>query len=228
MSSVDRTGFAAVPGDDALTTPILSDSLDAAGWRDQVLEQHLAPLVPGSRAFGRATTIRFAPFAVDDEAGRSDPDPYRAAIDFIDGISPGQLVVVATGQSNASAYWGELFSAAAMGSGAVGVITDGNLRDTPKIAGLGFPAFASSRRPIDYRARMKVAETSAPVRVGGVTIHPGDLVLADDDGIVVIPHAAEEAVLALARTRAHSESTVLKELLAGESLSTVWDRHHIL
>ena len=115
-----------------------------------------------------------------------------------------------------------------MSAGAVGVITDGNLRDTPKIIGLGFPAFSPSRRPIDYRARMRVAETGTPVIVGGVTIEPGDLVLADDDGAVVIPRAAEDAVMALARARAHAESTVLNELLAGESLSTVWDRHHIL
>ena len=98
MSSADGSGFSPLPGDDALTTPIVSDSLDAAGWRNQVLEQRLAPLVPGSRAFGRATTIRFAPFAADDDLGRSDPDPYRAAIDFIDGISAGQLVVIGTEQ----------------------------------------------------------------------------------------------------------------------------------
>ena len=211
-----------------MTTPILSDSLDAAGWRHQVLEQRLAPLVPGSRAFGRAATITFAPFAADDDVGRSDPDPYRAAIDFIDGISAGQLVVIATGQSNASAYWGELFSAAAMGSGAVGVITDGNLRDTPKIIGLGFPAFSPSRRPIDYRARMRVAETEHPGHRGWCHDRTRRPCPGRRRRHRRHPRAAEDAVMALARARAQGESTVLNELLAGESLSTVWDRHHIL
>ena len=138
------------------------------------------------------------------------------------------LAVVATDESNESAFWGELFSAAAMGAGVVGVVTDGNLRDTGKIAGLGFAAFARSHRPIDYRLRMDIADTRETVTIGGVQISNGDLVIADDDGVVVVPRASEDDVLAVARLRAAGESTVLKELLAGESLRSVWDRHRIL
>jgi 4-hydroxy-4-methyl-2-oxoglutarate aldolase len=225
MSSADRLdrGFAAEPGDERLTTAILSDSLDAAGLRHQVLQRRLEPLVPGSRAFGRAVTVQFAP-SLD-----ADPDdPYRDAIDFIDSIGAGQIVVIATDDSNESAFWGELFSAAAVGAGAVGVVTDGNLRDTDKIAGLGFLAFSRSRRPIDYRGRMRVIDSGAAVTVAGVVIHPGDLVMADDDGVVVVPRSREAQVLALARERASRESTVLQELLAGDSLRSVWDRHRVL
>lgn len=222
MSSADA-GFTPEPGDDRLSTAILSDSCDAAGLRGQVLEHRLAPIQPGSRAIGRARTVRFAPSLVDDA-----DDPYRDAIDFIDSVSAGQLVVIATDSSNDSAFWGELFSAAALGAGAVGVVTDGNLRDTDRIAMLGFPAFCASRRPIDYRARMRVVDADAPVTLGGVRIDPGDLVMADDDGVVVVPREHEDRVLALARERASRESTVLAELLAGDSLRAVWDRHHVL
>jgi len=137
-------------------------------------------------------------------------------------------VVIATGEANASAVWGDLFSAAAIGAGAVGVLTDGNLRDTDRIAALGFPAFSRSRRPIDYRRRLAIAEAHGTVLIGGVSITHGDLVIADDDGVAVIPQDAEETVLRIARLRAAGESTVLAELLAGESLRTVWDRHRIL
>lgn len=221
MSSVE--GFRPLPGDERITTAILSDSLDAAGLRHQVLEQRLEPVVPGSRAVGRATTVRFEPSTDDDP-----DDPYRDAIDYIDSVRAGQLVVIATDGSNESAFWGELFSAAALGAGAVGVITDGNLRDTDRIAGLGFPAFSRSRRPIDYRARMRVVETDQPVTICGVRISPGDLVMADDDGVVVVPSERETEVLDVARERAGRESTVLTELLSGESLRAVWDRHHVL
>jgi 4-hydroxy-4-methyl-2-oxoglutarate aldolase len=217
------TVFEALPGDERLTTPILSDSLDECGVRGGVLEHRLAPLVAGSRAFGRAVTARFVPSESDEPN-----DPYRDAIDFIDGLQAGEFVVIATGASNASAFWGELFSAAAIGARAVGVLTDGNLRDTARIAALGFPAFAPSHRPIDFRRRMAIAETRQPVTISGVSIATGDLVMADDDGVVVIPRAREAEVLAAARERSAGESTVLEELLAGESLRTVWDRHRIL
>jgi regulator of RNase E activity RraA len=155
-------------------------------------------------------------------------DPYGAAIDYISAIRHGEVAVLGTGFSNESAFWGELFSAAALGAGAVGVVTDGNLRDTDKIAGLGFPAFSPSRRPIDYRARMRVVSTGQPVELCGVEIATGDLVLADDDGVVVIPQAEEDLVLGYARERASKESTVLSELLAGQTLRAVWERHGIL
>jgi 4-hydroxy-4-methyl-2-oxoglutarate aldolase len=212
-----------VPGDERLTTAILSDSLDAAGYRNQVLDLRLEPLVGGSRIFGRAWTVAFEPSSDDNPA-----DPYGAAIDYISAIGAGEIAVLATGESNDSAFWGELFSAAALGAGALGVVTDGNLRDTDKIAGLGFPAFSRSRRPIDYRMRMRVLRSGQPVTVGGVSISSGDLVMADDDGVVVIPQAAEIDVLRRARERAAGESTVLSELLAGETLRQVWDRHGIL
>jgi regulator of RNase E activity RraA len=221
MSSVDE--FAFLPGDERLTTAIMSDSLDAIGLREQVLQSRLAPLVAGSRIIGRATTVQFAPSLVDDP-----DDPYRDAIDYIDSVGRGQVVVIATDESNDSAFWGELFSAAALGAGAAGVVTDGNLRDTDKIAALGFPAFSRSRRPIDYRARMQVVARDAAVTLGGVRIAPGDLVMADDDGVVVVPAERETEVLGLARERASRESTVLSELLSGQSLRAVWDRHRVL
>ncbi len=215
--------FEQQPGDERLTSAMISDALDQCGLRAQVLHSRLIPVLPGSRAFGRAATARFVPSSVD----RPD-DPYGPAIDFLSGLRRGELAVIATEESNDSAFWGELFSAAAMGAGVVGVVTDGNLRDTGKIAGLGFAAFARSHRPIDYRLRMDIADIRKTVTIGGVQISNGDLVIADDDGVVVVPMAREEDVLAVARLRAAGESTVLKELLAGESLRSVWDRHRIL
>jgi 4-hydroxy-4-methyl-2-oxoglutarate aldolase len=223
MSSVRRERLESLPGDERLTTAILSDSLDAAGLRDQVLRVRLAPLVAGARIFGRAWTVSFEPSTDDAPA-----DPYGPAIDYISAITAGEIAVIGTAESNESAFWGELFSAAALGAGAAGVITDGNLRDTDKIIGLGFPAFSRSRRPIDYRMRMRVVGVGAPTRLGGVTIDSGDLLMADDDGAVVIPQSVEIEVLRRARERASAESTVLSELLAGETLRSVWERHGVL
>jgi regulator of RNase E activity RraA len=206
--------FDPVPGDERLTVAMVSDSLDEEGVRDRVLDAGLLPLLPGTRAFGRAATVRFEPDETDHGS-----DPYRSAIEFIDGLEQGELVVVGTSGSHVSAVWGELFSTAAGARGATGVVTDGALRDVERIAASGFPAFAATRRPIDYRGRLSI---------GGVSVEPGDLVLADDDGVVVIPRRVESAVLGRARERAARESTVLDELIAGETLAAVWARHRIL
>ena len=223
MSSADRPSFTPLPGDELLTSAVLSDSLDASGLRSQVLVRRLAPVVPGSRAFGRAWTVVFEPTQED-----VPENPYGPAIDYISAIRAGEIAVIATGESNESAFWGELFSAAALGAGAAGVVTDGNLRDTPKIAALGFPAFSLSRRPIDYRARMRIVATGEPVTLSGVSVSTGDLLLADDDGVVVVPRLHEDEVLMRARRRVAAETTVLAELLAGETLRAVWDRHGVL
>lgn len=205
-----------------LTSAIVSDSCDVAGLRSQVMTAGIASLRPGARLLGRARTIQFAP-------GETNPsDPYGAAMAFIDSLGPGTVAVIATGGDTRTAYWGELFSASAKGHGAVGTVCDGPVRDVAKILAVGYDVFAPSSRPVDFRARMRVVGSAEPVRCGGVLVAPGDLVVADGDGVVVVPQDAEAEVLALAVTRATAESAVLEELLAGASLREVWDRWHVL
>lgn len=88
--------------------------------------------------------------------------------------------------------------------------------------------FAAGTRPIDFRARMEIGVTDEPVVCGGVRVHPGDLVLADDDGIVVVPRDVEDEATRGANQRATRETTVLEELLAGATLDAVWKRHGVL
>jgi 4-hydroxy-4-methyl-2-oxoglutarate aldolase len=205
-----------------LTSAIVSDSLDSLGIRVQVMAPEIVPLGAGSRAAGRARTIQFAPTETDPQ------DPYGAAMGFIDGLGPGSIAVIATGGDGRTAYWGELFSASAKGHGAVGAICDGPVRDVAKIRAIGFDVFAPGSRPVDFRGRMCVVSSGETVRCGGVLVAPGDLVVADDDGVVVVPAAAESEVLARAVARATAERTVLSELLEGASLREVWDRWHVL
>jgi regulator of RNase E activity RraA len=208
--------------DASLTSAMISDSLDVVGVRNNVMANHVVPLFEGARVLGRASTVHFEPSDEDSE------HPYDDAIAYIDTLRPGNVAVIATGDNLSTAYWGELFSAAAIGRGALGAVTDGNIRDTEKIKGLKFPVWSAGRRPIDFRARMKIATMGGRVHVGGVAIDHGDLIVADDDGVVVIPRALEHEVLALARARASSESMVLDELLGGATLRHVWDTYRVL
>jgi regulator of RNase E activity RraA len=214
--------FQLLPTDTLITSAMISDSLDAVGSRSQVLTSDVVPLVAGSRYLGRAATVAFTP------SDQLSENPYDDAISFIDSLTLGDVAVVATDGNLSTAYWGELFSAAAIGRGAVGMVTDGTIRDTTKIAGLGFPAFSRGHRPIDFHGRMRVSAQGRAVTIAGVTVNPGDLISADDDGVVVVPHEIADEVLQRARSRATAEGIVLSELLVGASLRGVWDRHHIL
>lgn len=217
---------------DALSTAVtaaqLSDSLDALGIRNQVLGNQITALDPGYRAYGRARTIEFVPVDEPADVAYARTDPYADFIRFMDDVQPGDFLVVATAANGCTAYWGELFSAAAIGRGAVGVVCDGPARDRARIAALGFPVFSAGTRPVDFRARMRVSGVQHAVTVAGVDIRPGDFVLADDDGIVVIPQDSASAAIRLANQRLSTESSVLQELLAGSTIAEVWTKYGVL
>lgn len=209
---VDRVGSAQV-----------SDSLDELGLRNQTVAGSIRPLRPGMRAFGPATTVQFAPSHTIPEH-----DPYAEEIRFMDGIPEGALAVVASSGAVNTALWGEIFTAAAKGRGAVGAVIDGCTRDTGGVLALDVPVFSSGSHPGDVRGRQRVVSIGEPVAIGGVAIREGDWVIADDDGIAVIPIEFLEACMTEAVGRVKGETSVLEELLAGDTLRGVWDRHGLL
>jgi regulator of RNase E activity RraA len=203
-------------------TAAFSDSLDKLGQRIGALLPSIAAMTASTTMHGRARTVHMV------QANSDSDDPYDEAIDFIDSLRPGDVVVIATQDSAVSAVWGELFTAAAKGRGAHGVVTDGCVRDIAGVRALTWPVFAAGTRPVDYRARQRIRATDVPVALGGVPVSPGDLVLADDDGVVVVPQELEAETLQLVEQRAATEATVLEELLAGATLREVWERHRVL
>ena len=215
--------MSAIVLDPRVRTAMVSDSLDVVGVRNNVMNSSIRALRPEMRAVGTAATIAFEPSADFDQR-----DPYGAAIDFLDTLKAGQIAVVATGGRDDSAFWGELFSAAAMGRGATGMVSDGPMRDTQAIAGLGFNVFGASMLPLDYKGRMRVSSVGSIVTCGGVDVHPGDVVVADADGVAVIPMIHIHRVFELANARAQNEKSVLKDLLAGKSVREVWDAYGVL
>lgn len=209
--------------DARVRSALVSDSLDLIGIRSNVMSRAVTPLVSSMKIIGYASTIEFA------EGKDFDPqDPYGPAIDFLDSLQSGDVAIVATGHSTQSAFWGELFSTAAKGRGSNGIVTDGPLRDTQEILPVGFSAFGVGTLPFDYKGRMKVSSVHSRVNCGGVEVNQGDLIVADNDGVAVVPVSKIDEVITLANERARRESTVLKELLEGKSVRSVWDKHRVL
>jgi regulator of RNase E activity RraA len=206
----------------ALPTALLADALDAIGTRGGALHHTIRGLTPTTRLAGRARTVRVV---ATSEVG---PSPYERQMDVVDALEPGDVLVVAVDDDLPVATWGELFSCAAMGRGVTGVVTDGLVRDTSAIIELGFPVYALGSTPLDTLGRADMADLDEPVRCGGVEVRSGDTVVADLDGVIVVPADVVDDVAAIALTKAAKESGARSDLLAGLSIRAVWDRYGVV
>jgi 4-hydroxy-4-methyl-2-oxoglutarate aldolase len=205
-----------------LYTAVVSDALDDLGVRDQAMAEHLRPVGPITIFAGRARTIACV------DTYHLDDDPYGLEITAIDSILTGEVVVVSTGQSRRNAPWGELLSTAAIARGARGAVVDGLVRDVRRIQELGFPLFAAGVKPVDSKGRGRVIAYNVPVVCGGVLVNPGDLVIGDLDGVVVIPSAMVDIVLQAASDKVSRENHSREALQQGAFLRTVFDRYGVL
>jgi regulator of RNase E activity RraA len=200
-----------------LTSAFASDALDRLGHRDQACAPVLHPLRPGQRVAGRALPVAVV---VSDEM----PDePYAGEMRAIELLQPGDVPVYATEPGVRAAVWGELFTLAARGRGAVGAIVDGPLRDADAIAALGFPVFHASFSPLDTMGRAVVADIGGDVTCAGVRVRRGDYVVADEDGVVVLPAELAAAVVEHVEAKLRGERGARDDLLAGKSVRDVWD-----
>lgn len=209
-----------------LYVPAVCDLLDSLGYRNQAMHQRLRPLLPDAKNCGfagRAKTIRW--METDDI---DQNDPYGLEIDAVDSLRPGDVVVHSTDLSGRSAPWGELLTTVAKRNGAVGCVCDGLVRDCTRIMQLGFPVYCAGIRPLDSKGRTRVMAFDVAVRCGDVLVHPGDLIFADFDGIVVVPRDIEPTVLRLALDKVQNENVTRKELQEGRTLREVFDRYRVL
>jgi len=205
-----------------LYAAVVADVLDSLGRRYQVAHARL------SRYSGRGVLIGSAKTLLWEEIGGVDDRPYELELKAVDECRPGEVLVCAAVGSTRSGLWGELLSTAALARGCAGVVVDGAVRDVAKMRELDFRCFAAGTCPRDSLHRVRVSELDVPVQLGGVTIEPGDIVVADDDGLVVVPRAIEREVLARACEKVGAENLVRSEIRAGHSATDVFKRYGVL
>lgn len=204
----------------------ICDILDDLGYREQAMHHRLRPLLPDMRNcgfVGRARTVRWmeVDYIIEE-------DPYGLEIDLIDDLKPGDVVVHSTDHSGTNAPWGELMTTIAMRNGAVGCVCDSQIRDAVRIIDMGFPIYFTGIRPLDSKGRARVMAYDVPIRCGDVLVHHGDLIVADFDGIVVVPQAVEAQVFQLAREKVDKEDQTRQDLLDGKTLRETFDKYGIL
>ena len=205
-------------------TALLSDVMDALGHMHQAMHASVRPLDDSLVMVGRARTGLY----MDVFHVQPNQNPYDLEIDLIDSLQPDEIPVFGCGTSGRIAPWGELLSTAAAARGAAGAVMDGMVRDTRAIRAMRFPVFHGGIGPLDSKGRGTIMAIDVPVRCGGVMVHPGDLVVGDADGLVVVPRAIEAAILAAADAKLQGEHDTLAELRAGHSLRSVFEKFGVL
>jgi len=147
------------------------------------------------------------------EAGTYTSADFRVGA-MIDAAEPGDVVVVAAGGANVST-WGGTASFAAKKKGVAGLLADAGVRDMEEIVEFEFPVFARHMTPLTGRTRIKVETIGEPIVVDGVTVEPGDLIVADGTGVVVLPAAQAAEIIEIAEGFAADDESALKDLEAG-------------
>jgi len=196
----------ALPGLQRLSTSALSDALDRAGQAGQLLGLH--PLRPGQRMAGRAYTVRYQPTgSVPGSVG-----------DFIDDVPPGSVVVIDNGARTDATVWGDLMTSVASRRGLAGTVIDGVCRDVDRAAELAYPVYSRGAYMRTGKDRVRLAALGEPVGVAGCRVSPGDLVVGDSDGAVVVPAGAEDEVLGYARLIEETEQRIRDAVASGSPL----------
>jgi 4-hydroxy-4-methyl-2-oxoglutarate aldolase len=205
-----------------LYVPVISDSLDAMGYRDRAMHPRVRPLREDFAFAGRARTVQWMYMF------GKDPNPYEVELEFMDSLGPGDIVIPNSDPKLTNAPWGELMSTAAKHRGARGAVIDSCVRDVKKIFALNFPIFATAIAPLDSAGRGKVVAYDVPIESGGVHIKPGELVIADYDGVIVVPKSIEKEVLRRAFEKVSKENKTREELRKGKLLSEVYAKYGVL
>lgn len=197
--------------------------LDACALSDAMDRLGLAPAVSGmpprtvrQRIAGRVMTVRLAPGA--PPAGTP---PRHLCTAAVEAASPGDVLVIQHVPGLDAGGWGGILSRAAVARGLAGIVTDGAARDIDEAHEIGFPVYAASVTARTARGRLHEAETGGAVTIAGVTVRPGDYVLADGSGVVFVAAADIHRVLDAAAAIAAKEAAMAREVEAGRPVSQV-------
>jgi 4-hydroxy-4-methyl-2-oxoglutarate aldolase len=198
----------------AFSAATVSDALDKLGLRGSA--HGVGPLSDSAARFcGRAYTVRYV------NAGAT---PGTVG-DYLDDVAPGQVVVLDNGGRTDCTVWGDILTTMAHDRGVAGTVIHGVCRDVARALDLGYPIHSRGRFMRTGKDRVEVSDVQRPVTLGDVQVVPGDVIIGDPDGVVVVPAAAENEVVRVAREIDERESAIVAEILAGSTLADARAKH---
>jgi regulator of RNase E activity RraA len=191
-----------------VSTPMVNDVLREMNLLYQNLPSAIMPLRDGMKAAGIAFTVKGAKSLVLK-------DEMLERVEMLAAIPEDSVVVWDTSNDDESAQWGEVMTMAANKNGCRGAVIDGGVRDTDKVLEQGFPIFVKYRTSSGMLGRFRITGYEIPVRIGNVFVNPGDVVLGDIDGVIVVPRDLAYAVLLRAEEIKNAESKMKRWIREG-------------
>jgi regulator of RNase E activity RraA len=195
---------------DGIDSGMIADALDALGFDGAMTG--LMPLALGQRFHGRAVTVRM----MQGTPGTFSPDEIALGT-ILEQVGVGDVIVIDVGGAPIT-VWGELTTIAAQHKGVAGLVVDGAVRDADIIRAAQFPVMTRHIVPKAGKTRLRLGSVNEePVLCGGVSVHPGDFVFADETGVVVCPQSMTDSVMEGVRKIQAREAELKKHLARGLS-----------
>lgn len=204
-----------------LYTPVVGDILDALGYYHQFLPQDIRPIKEDMKLVGKAMTVLMI------DVFEEQKKPFGLLTECLDQLDKNEIYL-ATGGTKRCAYWGELLTATSRVRGAVGAVLNGYHRDTPQVLEQNFPVFSCGCYAQDSSVRTKVVDFRCTIEIGDVTIHDGDIVFGDIDGVLIIPKEVAEEVIEKSLEKAAGEKLVRKAIEDGMTATDAFAKFGIL
>jgi regulator of RNase E activity RraA len=200
-----------VKGFREVATASVADAVDKLAGKRGYMDHPIKPRINDKRVVGPAVTVLEGP--------TTEFVPPQHALDLIDSTAPGSVMVIGIAGEADVAVWGGLMTAGAYARGFEGAILDGGVRDITEIRrDYDFPVFSRSASPGTTLGRFKTLGSNIPVVCGGITVNPGDIIVADIDGVVVVPQALAEEVLKMSQEIDKRELEQAKLIVQARSL----------
>lgn len=200
-------------------TATLSSQLRKRGL-DNVSIDGVRPTHPGEKMIGRARTLRFIPNREDLFA--SHGGGYNAQKRAFDSLTPGDVLVIEARGEAGTGTVGDILALRAQHLGAAGIVTDGGIRDLAAVSALDIPAYSRGGHPAVLGRRHVPWDVDITVACGGTAVQPGDVIVGDDDGVLVIPPALVEEVVDAAIAQEKEESYIAAQVAAGEGVDGLY------
>ena len=190
-----------------LSTSNISDAADRFRVRSGC--RGIKPVVQGTKIAGTAFTVKYVPASVR---------PGTVG-DYIDSARRGDVIVIDNNGRTDCTVWGDLLTLRAKTMGISGTVIDGVCRDVSSIEAIGYPVFSRGCFMVTGKDRVQLDEVNVPISVSGVRVQPGDIVVADDSGVVIVPSDLAQEILTAAREVARAEELIEGEIRKGTTLS---------
>lgn len=208
-----------------LSSCVISDAMDLLGLKS-VMNSSIKPIKSGTKLAGPAITFRR--IKKEKISGGNFSQYTNVLHETIDSSEPNDIFVVDADGDTESSSWGGNMSIAAKTRNLGGVIIDGAARDKEEIANISFPLFCKSIIPTRSRGRLLTVEYNVPVICGDIFVHPGDFIMGDDDGVVVLPKNCIDEILTLAEEIEQSERKIQEYLKEGHTLIEAMQKYKLI